>query len=124
MQVKDKVVIVTGGVGEIGKVIALTLAKRGSNLLKLILAKRRFVESRYVKQSYNRFGIPEVHIAETPEEYQKIGKVCMSNKNRFNLEGRLGRPEEAGGTVIYLASDASDFITSHTLLIDGGYTVW
>lgn len=124
MQVKDKVVIVTGGGGEIGKVIALTLAERGSNLLKLILAKRRFVESLYVNQSYNRFGIPEIDVAETSEEYQKIGKVCMSNKNRFNLEGRLGRPEEVGGTVIYLASDTSDFVTGHTLLVDGGYTVW
>ena len=44
MQVKDKVVIVTGGGGEIGKVIALTLAERESNILELILAKRRFVK--------------------------------------------------------------------------------
>ena len=48
----------------------------------------------------------------------------MSNKNRFNLEGRLGRAEEMGETVIYLSSSASDFITGHTLLIDGRYTVW
>ena len=38
--------------------------------------------------------------------------------------GRLGRPEEVGGTVIYLSSSASDFVTGHTLLVDGGYTVW
>ncbi len=38
--------------------------------------------------------------------------------------GRLGEPKELGGTVIYLASDASDFVTGHTLLVDGGYTVW
>lgn len=88
------------------------------------MAKRRFVESLYVNQSYNRLGILEIYIAETPEEYQKIGKVCMSNRNRFNLEGRLGRPEKVGGTVIYLSSSASDFVTGDTLLVDGGYTVW
>lgn len=38
--------------------------------------------------------------------------------------GRLGEPKELGGTVIYLASVASDFVTGHTLLVDGGYTVW
>ena len=38
--------------------------------------------------------------------------------------GRLGRPEELGGTVVYLASEASDFVTGHTILVDGGYTVW
>lgn len=38
--------------------------------------------------------------------------------------GRLGRPKELGGTVIYLASVASDFVTGHTLLVDGGYTIW
>jgi len=35
---------------------------------------------------------------------------------------RLGVPEELQGTIVYLASDASSFMTGHTLVIDGGYT--
>lgn len=35
---------------------------------------------------------------------------------------RLGNPEELQGTVVYLASDASSFMTGHALVIDGGYT--
>ncbi|MDK2902242.1 MAG: hypothetical protein PWQ93_161 [Clostridiales bacterium] len=37
---------------------------------------------------------------------------------------RAGLPEELGGAVVYLASDASSFMTGHTMVIDGGYTVW
>ncbi|WP_404980696.1 SDR family NAD(P)-dependent oxidoreductase [Carboxydichorda subterranea] len=38
--------------------------------------------------------------------------------------GRLGEVEDLQGAVVYLASEASDFMTGHDLVIDGGYTVW
>jgi NAD(P)-dependent dehydrogenase (short-subunit alcohol dehydrogenase family) len=37
--------------------------------------------------------------------------------------GRLGQPDDIGNAVVYLASDAADFITGQILFIDGGYTV-
>jgi len=37
--------------------------------------------------------------------------------------GRLGRPEDLRGLVVYLASDASAFVTGETVVIDGGYTL-
>ena len=36
--------------------------------------------------------------------------------------GRLGQAEEIGRAALYLASDASSFMTGSDLLIDGGYT--
>ncbi len=39
-----------------------------------------------------------------------------------HLLNRLGRPEEIARAAIYLASDASAFMTGSDLLIDGGYT--
>jgi 2-deoxy-D-gluconate 3-dehydrogenase len=36
----------------------------------------------------------------------------------------LGRLDELAGTVIYLASDASSMVTGHTVMVDGGWTVW
>ena len=37
---------------------------------------------------------------------------------------RLGVPDDLKGLAIFLASDASAFITGQTIVIDGGYTLW
>ena len=39
-----------------------------------------------------------------------------------HLLGRLGQPDEIAQAALYLASDASRFMTGSDLLIDGGYT--
>ncbi len=36
--------------------------------------------------------------------------------------GQIGTPEDITGAVVYLASPASDLVTGHTLLVDGGWT--
>jgi NAD(P)-dependent dehydrogenase (short-subunit alcohol dehydrogenase family) len=38
--------------------------------------------------------------------------------------GRLGEPAELGPLAVYLASDASSYMTGAVLTIDGGYTIW
>jgi dehydrogenase/reductase SDR family member 4 len=35
--------------------------------------------------------------------------------------GRAGQPEEVGGAVVYLCSDAASYVTGQTLLLDGGH---
>jgi len=37
--------------------------------------------------------------------------------------GRIGKPEDVSGAVVFLASPAADLVTGHVLHVDGGWTI-
>ena len=51
----------------------------------------------------------------TPEQLEE-------DKKRYPLK-RYGKPEEVAYSVVYLLSDASQWVTGSSLIIDGGYTL-
>ena len=55
---------------------------------------------------------------------QPIGQEKLPTWLALTPMNRLGEVTDLQGAVVYLASEASDFMTGHDLVIDGGYCVW
>jgi gluconate 5-dehydrogenase len=91
-----------GGVDQMTKVMALEWAKLG---VRVNAIGPTYFETELVTQ-----------IRDDPERFNFI--------NERTPMGRWGYLPELEGTVIFLASAASDFITGQTLYVDGGWTSW
>jgi NAD(P)-dependent dehydrogenase (short-subunit alcohol dehydrogenase family) len=64
---------------------------------------------------------PGVFATDMTDDFLKNKQFMDMIKARVPL-GRHATPDELMGTVIYLASSASDYMTGHALVIDGGWT--
>jgi NAD(P)-dependent dehydrogenase (short-subunit alcohol dehydrogenase family) len=61
------------------------------------------------------------------EPNQRWSKLHPEVIERFKSNipmGDFGQPEDLGPLAVYLASDASRYMTGAALVIDGGYTLW
>ena len=53
---------------------------------------------------------------DTPQAYQDLMKLVPY--------GRIGEPEDVAKAALWLASDASDYVTGTTLFVDGGMALY
>jgi len=87
--------------------------------------------TRYTASYWGRFGIRANAIAPGPfsntedDSPNSVGEgdpFLARLKDRTCL-GRVGKPRELAGALLYLASDASSYTTGQVLVVDGGWTV-
>ena len=118
-QKKGKIINISSQAGSVGILYraAYCSSKGGVNLLTKVLA----IE--WAKYNIKVNAIAPTFV-ETP-----LSRTMFQQKEGFreyvlgNIPlGRIGKPEDVVGAIIYLASDASDLVTGHVLLIDGGWT--
>ena len=50
-------------------------------------------------------------------------KLKEMTKSQIPLEGRLAEPIEVAGTILFLCTDNSNYITGENILVTGGHTM-
>jgi NAD(P)-dependent dehydrogenase (short-subunit alcohol dehydrogenase family) len=91
------------GVRLLSKSVALHCAKSGYNI-RCNSVHPTFIDTPILDKYRNRMGEEVMQ--------QKLGRQVPI--------GRLGRPEEVGWPIVFLASDESSFMTGSEVVIDGG----
>ena len=55
---------------------------------------------------------------------ERISPTLVERLSSKSPMGRMGMPSELKGCVVFLASNASSYMTGQNLIIDGGWTAW
>lgn len=99
--------------------IGYNASKAGVTMLTKSLAlewSKYNIRVNEIAPGYMETAMTEPFLKENPEVVKKHWIQVTPMK-------RLGQPEELAAAAIYLASDASSFMTGQTLILDGGYTI-
>jgi NAD(P)-dependent dehydrogenase (short-subunit alcohol dehydrogenase family) len=59
-----------------------------------------------------------------PSQSVQQDEEFVGQLRKKNPLGRIGEPDDLKGAFVYLASEASSFMTGQNIVLDGGWTAW
>jgi len=80
--------------------------------------------TRHLAVYWAKAGVRVNCLSPGPFPGDKVPAVVVERLTSKSPMGRMGKAYELKGAVVFLASDASSYITGQNLLVDGGWTAW
>jgi len=115
--------------GKIINIASLRVFQGGTNVVSYSASKGAVASiTKSLANEFAEFGIrvnaiaPGYIATNLNKPYQEDPEINHSIISRTPL-GRWGKPEDLQGPIVFLASEASDFITGEIVVIDGGWLV-
>jgi len=87
--------------------------------------------TRYTASFWGRHGVrcnailpgPFSNTEDTGQNSVKQNDFFLDRLKARTCLGRIGHPDELVGPLLFLASDASSYVTGHALMVEGGWTI-
>jgi NAD(P)-dependent dehydrogenase (short-subunit alcohol dehydrogenase family) len=83
--------------------------------------------SRYLAMHYGPDGVRYNCITPGPfpnPTVQKNHPSFIADLNKKTVLHRVGQNHEIVGPTLFLLTDSASFVTGHSLVVDGGWTIW
>lgn len=80
--------------------------------------------TRHLAVYWAKDGVRVNCLSPGPFPQPKVSRELVARLEQRSPMGRMGQPQELKGAIVFLASDASSYVTGQNLVVDGGWTAW